>query len=272
MFEVSASKWRSIFSSITSAFEVFAPVMPSLKFVVIFELISRIRRLKKSSFCDRDDRDHAERQAPVDAEHYVNRADHVGDMPDEIHKAPGDERADAVRIAHDARVDIADRILAEIREGERLNVVEALALHIAADVQLDLAGVIGGDRIDDDLEEDHKEIEQNKRGQIRKGFVRYETVDRVFLEKRNNHVANAAENSEEHHRKENLLIFAQKRHEVAKPEKRKLHICVFSLFIHSAPPPLRFPSAARRFPDRCRPARSALRACPVRRSGRFRAR
>ena len=47
---VSATKSRSILSSMARVLIVRAPVMPSLKLPVIFELISRTRRLTRTSF------------------------------------------------------------------------------------------------------------------------------------------------------------------------------------------------------------------------------
>ena len=71
---------------------------------------------------------HTQRQLPVERKHHHDRQQQIRDVPHSLHQAPGQCACNAVGIGHDARVGIADAVLVEIREGQRLQMIERLAL------------------------------------------------------------------------------------------------------------------------------------------------
>jgi len=71
---------------------------------------------------------HTQRQLPVERKHHHDRQQQIRDVPHALHQTPGQRACNAVGIGHDARVGIADAVLVEVGEGQRLQMVERLAL------------------------------------------------------------------------------------------------------------------------------------------------
>ena len=108
---------------------------------------------------DRHEKQQKSRHLPVDEQHHDEREQDVGEIPDEVHDLPGQDVADAGRVAHDARVDVADVVRVEVRERQRLQVVEAQVLQIARDVDLDLAAQVDAEDVHERLREHHRKVQ-----------------------------------------------------------------------------------------------------------------
>ena len=147
----------------------------------------------------RYDDHYAQRQLPVEQEHHHDRQQQIRDVPHALHQTPGQRACDAVRVGHDACVGIADAVLVEIGEGQRLQMVERLAFQIAADIELGLARAVGGNVVRCGLDDHDQNVQRQPAADALHGLVRNEVVDGVLLEQRDNCVHAAADRTGHDH-------------------------------------------------------------------------
>ena len=157
----------------------------------------------------RQDREHHQRQTRVDDEHGDDRADHVGALPYAVDDRPGEQRADARGVGHDARVDVADAVLVEIGEGQRLQMLKGRVAQILVEPHLKPQGPERGEIVGHAVEGDHKGVNQNKWREGIERAQRDEVVERVALQQRRADVDHAAADREEHHHRHHAAVLFQ---------------------------------------------------------------
>ena len=184
---------------------------------------------------DRDDHHDAQRQLPVQREHHDNGKQQIGDLPHALHNAPRQRTRNAVGIGDHARVDIADAVLIEIGEGQRLHMVKRLTAQVAADIKLRLTRAVGRDVVGGRLHSHDQQIQRHKGPDALHGAVRDEVVDGVLLEQRDHHVHSAGKQAEQHHAEEQPSVASQIRDQLRDAEPRE-SLMIFLLHAVSPSP------------------------------------
>ena len=99
-------------------------------------------------------------QPPVEDQHDPHAPDDVGGAPEDVHQAPGKDRADLVGVAHHPGHNGAHRGGVVIGEGEGLQVGEQPLFQIPAQVHLHLQGRAGEDYGAEHLGQHHGHVAQ----------------------------------------------------------------------------------------------------------------
>ena len=216
---------------------------------------------------------HHEGEPRLDGEHHADHADEVGGAPDEVHRGPRDEEADVVRVAHHAGVDVADLVLVEVGQRQRLQVVEAGVAEVAREAHLELGAEVGGNEVREGLGDDDGEVERREGPDAVQRPLPYEMVDRVAVEEREGGVAGAPGETEEDHHGHRRREGAEEGPELRDAEPAEGGAAGRGgVSGHGRPPFPRGSSGCRGCGGRCRPWRAAPRGCRVRRRAPGRAR
>jgi hypothetical protein len=155
-------------SSTTNVLMDFAPVIPSLKLLVMVLLISRILRFSTTSFfwnramtitAIGTKQNNIQCKFYVDHDHIDEDKDQIGSVPDNVHHAPGYHFTDLASITHDSGMDIADVILIEVGKGQFLQMVERRTAQISVHIHFNHAGPVDTDEVDDDLNNQNAKIQ-----------------------------------------------------------------------------------------------------------------
>ena len=147
----------------------------------------------------RHDDHNAQRKLPIEHEHHDDSQQEVRDIPHALHHAPGQRACDAVGIGHDARMHIAHAVLVKVGERECLQVVECLALEIAADIKLHPARTVGGNIVGGRLDDHDQNIQGEEAADAVHRPVCDEMVDGMLLEEWNDNVHAAADRTHQDH-------------------------------------------------------------------------
>ena len=122
-------------------------------------------------------------------------------------------------IGHDARVDIADAVLAEVGERQRLKMLEGCVSQILVQPDLQPQRVARREIVGHACKEDHADIDQNK-GQDRvERSEPDEMVERIALQERRADIDRAAAHREHNHRGHHAAVLFQIRQHFANAEE-----------------------------------------------------
>ena len=102
-------------------------------------------------------------------------------MPGAVHQRPGAERTDALCIADDARVDIADAVLVVIREGQRLQMIERRITQIAVDANLREHRAEAGGVVDQRREDNGRNVDGDEVPDGIERSTAHEMIQRIAL-------------------------------------------------------------------------------------------
>ncbi len=169
-------------------------------------------------------RDDQQRKARVDNEHDDHRAQHVAELPDAVQQRPGDERADARGVGHDARVDVADAVLVEVGEGQRLQVGEGGVAQILLHADFDGLRAEGRIVVDQGAAEDEREVEHDEERDMLERPLADEAVEGVALEERHAGVHHAAREAAGHQAEQGLFVVFQIGQHLVDAEEAELGI------------------------------------------------
>ena len=118
-------------------------------------------------------------------------------------------------------MNVADAVLIEIGERERLQMLERSVSQVAVDVDFRAERQRESDIIDKPRKDDSRNIKQNKPHKCVKRVLRNEVIKRIALEKRYENVYRRTAKSEHYHSDKSHSVFFQERKKSAYPEKRK---------------------------------------------------
>ena len=183
----------------------------------------------------RHDHHHAQRQLPVQDEHHDDGEHEVRNVPHALHHAPGERARDAVGIRDHTRMDVADAVLVEIGERERLKMVKRRAAQVAPDIELRLARAVGGNVVRYGLHDHDQQIQRNEHADALHGLVCDKVVDGVLLEQRDDDIHAACHEPHQDHPEKQLCIALQIREELRNAEPGKTLTVLLLHAVSSSP-------------------------------------
>ena len=163
--------------------------------------------------------------------------------PGRSHQVPGKESPDAVRVAHHPRVKISDAVLVVEGDGQHLEAVKSFVLQVPADIHLHSAGLVGGDAVHQDLEQQHKNVDRRKTAHSFRRVFADKIPDGVIREEGEDDIYQPAQDPRHHHQEQRHPVGADPGSKKFQAEPGKL---CFSVLCHDAAPPSSSGSDCRR--------------------------